>query len=154
MAAFRRKDRDNHWYYRRWVQLPGGERIKISGKAPLNTKASAEKAERDHVERLLNPKPVAQLVAPTVEEYAEGWLAKRTNINAADDKTRLRRHALPVLGKLRMNEVKPRHLRDLVLSLRQAGQLAARSIRQVVTLLSTMFKSAQIEEVITSSPVI
>src|SRR5579859_7571517 len=114
MAAYRRPDRDNHWYYRRWVTLPDGTRVRIAGKAPLNTKASALEAERAHVERLLNPPPATPMEIPTVAGYAENWLSTRTNVNAADDRTRLERHALPHLGSLRMNEVKPRHLRDLV----------------------------------------
>jgi hypothetical protein len=44
-----------------------------------------------------------------------------------------------------MNEVKPRHLRDLVLALREAGKLAPRTIRQISGLLHTMFKSAAID---------
>jgi integrase len=154
MAAYRRADRDNHWYYRRWVKLPDGRRERIAGKAPLNTKASALEAERAHVERLLSPPKPAPVVAPTVADYAEQWLSKRTNVNAHDDRARLERHALPRLVGLRMNEVKPRHARDLVLDLKAQGKLAPRTIRQVAGLLHTMFKSAAIEEVIAANPIV
>jgi integrase len=153
VSVFKRTDRSNHWYYRRWVTLPSG-RVKISGKAPLNTKVSALEAERAHVERVLHPAPTPPVMAPTVAEYAEQWLGRRTNANAGDDRTRLTLHALPHIGTFRMDEVKPRHLRDLVLSLRGEGKLAPRTIRQVSGLLHTMFKSAAIEEVITANPVI
>lgn len=153
MGAFKRSDRSNHWYYRRWVTLSTG-RVKIKGKAPLNTKASALEAERAHVDRLLRPAPVPPVVAPTVTEYANRWLDKRTNVNADCDRTRLERHALPHIGSMRMDEVKPRHLRDLVLALREARKLAPATIRQVSGLLHTMFKSAVIEEVIASNPVV
>ena len=55
---------------------------------------------------------------------------------------------------MRIDEVKPRHLRDFILELRNEGKLAPRTIRQVSGLLHTMFKSAAIEEVIAANPVI
>lgn len=151
MSVFKR---NGIWRYRRWVKLPDGTRTRIFGTALVNTRAAADRAERDHIERLLNPPPPAPKLVPTVAEYAEQWLAKRTNRNAESDRTRLEKHALPVLGKMRMDEVKPRHLRDLVLAMRSSGALAARTIRQVTGLLHTMFKSAAIEEVIAANPVI
>lgn len=90
---------------------------------------------------------------PSVTEYAKAWLAKRTNVTAADDRTRINLHVLPVIGPMRMDEVKPQHLRDLMLALRAGGKLAPRTIRQVSGLLHTMFKSAKIEELIVSNPV-
>jgi hypothetical protein len=154
MGAKKRKARGNHYYYRRWVKLPDGSRKRIAGKAPLNTKASALEAERAHVERLLNPPAAAPVVAPTVADYAEQWLSKRTNVTAHDDRVRLERHALPSLVGLRMDEVKPRHCRDLVIALKAEAKLAPRTIRQVAGLLHTMFKSAAIEEVIAANPVV
>ena len=100
MAAFKRGDR---WHYRKWVRLPDGGRERVFGTPSINTKASALVAERAHIERLLNPPPPPPKVVPTVEEYAEQWLTKRTNANASDDRTRIERHALPALGVLRLD---------------------------------------------------
>lgn len=50
MTAYRREDRGNRWHCRRVVQLPDGSRKRIRGPAPVNTKRSAEEAERAHVE--------------------------------------------------------------------------------------------------------
>ena len=150
MSAYKDGDR---WRYHVRVKLPNGRRVRLKGTPAINTKAAALAAERAHIERALAPPTLPAVPTPTVEEYAAQWLSKRTNANAGDDRARLRLHALPHIGALRMNEVKPRHLRDLVFALRDAGRLAPRTIRQVTGLLHTMFKSAAIEEVIAANPV-
>src|SRR3569623_1473641 len=135
--------------------MPDGARVKVSGKAPFNTKASALEAERAHVERLLNPRPVVAAPIPTVAEYAPLWIARRKQLGlstADTDDTRIRLHALPYIGLLRMNEVKPRHLRDLVFALRGSGKLAPRTILKPTGTLHTMFKAAYIEEIIDGNP--
>lgn len=90
----------------------------------------------------------------TVAAYAERWLAARRTASIGDDRTRLRLHALPLIGALPLADVRPRHLRDLMLTLRAANELAPTTIRQVSGLLHTLFKSAVIEELIPSNPVL
>ena len=63
----------------------------------------------------------------TVARYAERWIAerKRRDISTAgDDETRLKLHALPSLGAMKLDEVRPRNIRDLVRQLRASGELA------------------------------
>jgi len=50
----------------------------------------------------------------TVASFAKKWLAKRTTTTADDDKSRLNGHALPFLGPFQLDEVRPRHIRELV----------------------------------------
>ncbi len=159
VSAYKRKDRGGHWYYRRWVVLPSGERVKIGGKAPLNTKDSALRAEREHVQRLLSPPPIIETPAamPTVRQYTEQWVARREELgltSVGDDEARLRLHVFPVIGDMPMGDVKPRHMRDLILALRSGGNLAARTILKTSGTLHSMFKSAFVEELITSNPVV
>jgi integrase len=61
---------------------------------------------------------------------------------------------LPHIGPLRVDEVKPRHIPDLMLTLRSAGKLAPRSILKVSATLHSMFKSALIEELTIQNPVV
>ena len=154
MSAIKRAEQ---WHYRKWVRLPDGKRTRIFGTPPINTKAAALVAERAAIERLTNPQPEPVITrAPiTVAEYVKAWVSRRRelDISADDVEARLRLHAMDALGSMRMDEVKPRHLRDLVLELRAGGKLAARTIRQVSGVLHTLFKSAVIEEVIPSNPV-
>jgi integrase len=62
------------------------------------------------------------------------------------------RYALPAIGSMRLDEVRPRHLRDLVLDLRKAGTLASRTIRHVYATLTTMFRNAVADELILATP--
>ncbi len=87
----------------------------------------------------------------TVERYAADWLKRRTTTSKADDASRLKLHALPTLKRMRVEEVRPRHVRELVRKL-AAGSLAPRTVRNVYGVLHTMFHDAQVEELIDSNP--
>lgn len=89
----------------------------------------------------------------TVAKYAAKWLDARTTKTVKDDRTRIEKHALPVIGHLPLVDVRPRHLRDLVMGLRRDGKLAPKTIRQITGVLHSLFKSAEIDELITSNPV-
>lgn len=91
----------------------------------------------------------------TVRAFVARWLEGRKDLPSYKaDEGRLRRHALPALGRLPIAEVKPRHLVELVASLRAKGELAPRSIHHVYGLLHVMFRDAQLEELIASNPCI
>lgn len=98
------------------------------------------------------------LIGPiTVRRYAERWAKGRTDdglASAHDNFTRLRLHALPSIGNTNMEDVRPRHIRDLVKSLRARGKLAPRSIRHVYGTLHTMFRDAVVDELISANPCI
>jgi hypothetical protein len=51
-----------------------------------------------------------------------------------------------------IGEVRPWHIRDLVLAMRKNGTIAPRSIRNVYGVLATMFRTAVADEVIASTP--
>jgi integrase len=92
-----------------------------------------------------------------VREYAEAWTRQRIEdglSSAADEGVRLDLHALPVIGSLRMDEVRPRHVRDLVKALRARGELAPRTVRHVYGALHTMFRDAVVDEIIPGNPCI
>ena len=54
-----------------------------------------------------------------MKRYAEDWLKRRTTHTVQDDEGRLKLHALPALKDLTLQEVRPRHIRELVRSLSQ-----------------------------------
>jgi integrase len=90
----------------------------------------------------------------TVRRYAERWIADRRALgirSVGDDDARLR-HALPAIGDLAMEEVRPRHIRDIVLALRKQDTLAPRTIRHVYATLATMFRSGVADELIMATP--
>jgi hypothetical protein len=99
--------------------------------------------------------PPKRLGTPTVKQYAEGWIKDRRALGlrtADDDDTRLKLHVLPTIGEMAIDEVRPRHIRDLVLAMRKDGALAPRSIRNVYGVLATMFRTAVADELIVATP--
>lgn len=138
------KDINNEWQRVRTQFVRGQE-------AQAETWAEKEQREIDQQRAL---KPAGEHGPLTVTRYATKWLGKRKNKTVKDDRTRMERHVLPRIGHLLMTEVRPRHLRDVILELRNAGELSPRSIRNISGLVHTMFKSAIIDEVIKENPAI
>jgi hypothetical protein len=91
----------------------------------------------------------------TVAAYGEQWLAGRQERGVraiVGDRGRLTNQAFPHRGVLLLREVKPRHVRDMVRALRQAGELAPRTILNVYGLVHTMFRDALVDELIEGNP--
>jgi hypothetical protein len=87
----------------------------------------------------------------TVRAWSTRWLAEREKLglrSVRDDRGRINNHVIPVLGDMRLEDVRPKHVRDLVRSLRKAGEIAPRTIRNTYGILHTMFRDAQVEEII------
>lgn len=98
--------------------------------------------------------------SPTVREYAEGWLARRTNRTAEQDDGRMRRHVLSLewFAGMRLGDLEPRHMIRLVQELqsrrhecedRPIGGAYAKNIYVVVR---TMCRDARIAGHIKSDP--
>jgi integrase len=90
----------------------------------------------------------------TVRAFALRWLDARKTKTVADDRNRIVKHVLPRIGHMLLADVRPRHLRDLVMELRADPALAPKTIREIASITSTMFKSAVFEELIASSPAV
>lgn len=90
----------------------------------------------------------------TLRRYAKRWVEERrarglNNVN--DDETKLRLHILPSLGDLRFDEIRPRHVRDLVRRLRSDSR-APRTVRHIYATLRKMCNDAVVDEVVETSP--
>ena len=99
----------------------------------------------------------ADLGPITVARYAKGWSERRKIAGVADwknDKARLRLHALPMIGRLKLREVRARHLKDLFLSLRTTTELAPSTIRNVYGVLAALFREAAVDDLIDRNPCI
>ena len=91
----------------------------------------------------------------TLERFASKWLKSRDERDVAtvgDDDSRLRLHVLPVLGAMAMEEIRPRHVRGLVLDIAK-GELASRTQSNVLATMRALFSDAVADEVIRTSPV-
>jgi integrase len=83
----------------------------------------------------------------TVRSWGKKWLEGRTGPDRTNDEARLRLHAYPVIGSLPLDEVRPRHLVELVDRLRAAGR-APRTVRNVYSVVKAMFRDARIADVL------
>jgi len=93
----------------------------------------------------------------TVREYAETkWFESRRAVVAdwKTDEGRLKIHVLPRLGKMRLEDVRPRHLADLFQKLRASKALAPKSIHNVYGVTSALFRDAALYGLIDSTPCI
>lgn len=129
-----------------WVQLSTG--------LNLDQEAEAEKFIADREATVKRALGVAGSGPMTLRRYVLAWLDKRKTKTVKDDRTRLERHVLPRdIGDLLLVDVRPMHLRDLIVALKAEGKLAPKTIRQISGLMHSVFKSAEIEELVTSNPV-
>src|SRR5438445_11225688 len=71
--------------------------------------------------------------APTLREYARKWIEDRRVLGIAswdDDKSHLDVHILSALGDLKFEEIRPKHVKDMVSKLR-AAKKAPRTVRNI-----------------------
>ena len=91
----------------------------------------------------------------TVARYERQWTAERKVqgvITATDESSRLCRHVMPILGSTKLEELRPRHIRDLVRHLRANTDLAPRTIRHIYGALHTMLHNAVVDELLVANP--
>lgn len=83
----------------------------------------------------------------SVRSWGTKWLKGRAGPDHANDEARLRLHVYPVIGSMPLDEVRPRHLVELVERLKQAGK-SPRTIRNVYSVAKAMFRDARIADVL------
>lgn len=91
----------------------------------------------------------------TVKNYAEQWLEEPTRKALAsypEMKGHLYNHVLPIVGDLRIAEVRPFHMRDLIRTLKSKPGIAPKTVINIYGTLRTMFADAEVSEVIVSTP--
>ena len=94
--------------------------------------------------------PLSASASVTVAAYAREWLAERRTLvaDAGNDEARLKYHIIPAIGGLLLEEVRPRHLVEMIRSLRNSGKLAPKSIYNVYSTLKALFRDAKIADLI------
>jgi integrase len=93
----------------------------------------------------------------TIRSYSRKWLAERQARGIAtvrNEEGRIRNHVLPRIGSMRLDEVRPLTIRNLIRDLRKAGELAPRSIHHIYGVLHVMFRDAVVEELVETNPCI
>jgi integrase len=169
-----RKKPDGRWYYRKWVKLPHGGRIRVFGTPRefglANTKAACEEALRRKLRALLDgDKPKTSTAAtPLVREFVTTYLEhSEANNKPSTHETKVGqfdRHILPELGAFHVGEIGFAHFEDLKQAMRQKRKvwideqcvtvkpLGPKSINNVMSILRDMLYVASKREIIASIP--
>jgi integrase len=160
-----RKKPDGRWYFRKWVKLPHGGRIRVFGTSReyglANTKAGTEEALRRKLRELLDgdrPK-VSNAATPLVREFAATYLEHcALNNKPSTHETKVGqfdRHILPELGNYRLGEVAFAQYEDLKQAMRQKRKvwideacvtvkpLGSKSINNVMSMVHDMLEVAK-----------
>ena len=97
----------------------------------------------------------------TVRELVDQFGIQRRGEGSDYDKEmqRFRDHVLPVLGTLKVVDVRPRHAHELVMALRRTesrkgGVLAPRTIRQIYFSTKQLFQYALLQELLPGNPIL
>lgn len=146
-----------------WIGITdaSGKRRMISSGFRVGEEAKARKLLETLDGRASTPAPtLSSSSAPLLRDYLASWTAKRDAAGlAGDTATRVRLHVLPALGELPLNEIKPRHVRDLLQTLKAKigsgkEQLAPKTVRNVFGALHRLFEDARVDELIDANPAV
>jgi integrase len=156
-----RRKSDGRWRYRHVVHYPDGTRERINGSAPthINTKAAAEQAMLDHIERCLHPERVPlRKGCPTFKEWFHGrfwteWVLGRKNKPSEQrEKTVIYDcHLGPRFGEMALDEITVAEVARLRADL-VAKDLGEKRINNILAVLSKALKYAVDVELLVKAP--
>ena len=142
-----RRDANGRWRYRKVVKLADGSKVRVSGTPEINTKLEAERAERDHIARTINPslarKELPKLT-PFSNEYMKTYAATHNSQSEQNAKRSiLDQHLLPALGNKRLDEIGVREIEGLrakLLDERDANDERMRSKKRVNNIIGVLMR--------------
>jgi integrase len=161
MPAYRDPD-NGKWRYRKRVRLPDGKRVRIKGSPLVNTKAAAESAERERIERLLeefrnpgsteeNRKEVPTLNAFKVEFMATYVMANNKPSERISKEYMFKLHLLPAFGRKRLDNIATRDIEKFKAKKLSAG-LAPKTVNNMLSCLGKTLRYAAENEIIDKIP--
>jgi integrase len=176
--SVRRDRRYGHWLYRKQIRTSDGRTVRIFGvptKIGLpDTRTGAEQAERLHLDRVLKTGEVTQTPPPPkevpkvrdfVELYLDASRLQNKPSSVAAKEWTLRRHIVPALGDLRLDQVTYAVIEDFKIALARKRArnwdksdiidpptLSAKSINNILTILRRMLVIARKRELIAVVP--
>ncbi|MEM9067127.1 MAG: hypothetical protein AAGE52_01435 [Myxococcota bacterium] len=141
--------RDGVYYV--YYRGPSGRQVEESAGADKRT-AVAFRRKRVEEVQAGTWRPRSSSGVPTVREYWEQWAPrrKRERRSGETDVGNIRRHVLPELGDMRLDEIRPKHVADLVAKLK--ATMKPKYVRNVHGSLSAMLADARFHEVIIDNP--
>jgi integrase len=93
---------------------------------------------------------------PTVRAYAEQWIEDRRKLDLdwKNDHGRLRHHVLPVIGDMKVADVRTRHVLDLFRGIRTNTErpVAQRTVYNIYSVVSALFRDAKLSDLTEQTP--
>jgi integrase len=163
MPVIQRND-NGKWAYRTVVMLPSGKRKRIFGTPAINTKLAAQKAERAHIDRVLNPSAEPKEV-PTYEDWFHGrfwreWVVgnqnKPSEVEAKESIYKI--HLGPQFGHLLLDEIDVGTIAEFRAKLvtykdkRRKRKLSRKRVNNILAVLSKSLRYAAEVGLIASAP--
>lgn len=103
-----------------------------------------------------SPGEVVTVGPETVRAFAEPWIVKRRELDLdwKNDEGRLRLHVLPVIGDMRIADVRTRHIVDLFHGIRTntARPVAQRTVYNIYSVVAALFRDAKLADRIEQTP--
>ena len=153
MGWFKRERGAKTYYYATFMAGEGADRRQEQEYAGTTKRQALElSAKREREVRDGTYSKEHRTAAVTVAAYALTWGQKRTNKTADDDRARLRDHVIPHIGHMRLADVEPPTIRDLIAKLVKLGAIEPATIHNVYGTVSTMFRTAVFEKLIPATP--
>lgn len=155
-----------------WIRFKGADGKWTQDRTPYHVgqEAGAKKLLAAVEARIAAGEPFeeSKLGPVTVRRYAKAWMDRRKKLGGGDgknDEQRLRRHIFPIIGNLPIEEVRPRHIiavidrmRSVFVLSKQTGTMvpryAPKTVRNVYSVMKSLFRDAQVDELVQSSPCI
>ncbi len=92
----------------------------------------------------------------TVRRWAEDWLRERRKLDLDwyNDESRLRHHVLPVIGDMKIADVRTRHIIELFHQIRtnKARPVAPRTVHTIYSTVAALFRDAKLADKTEQSP--
>lgn len=130
------------------VRSPGGKWTQLATPYRVGQEDAARAMLRELAARSKGEAAITDGGPLTVEAWGKAWLKGRVDEH---DEQRLRLHVYPVIGRILLEEVRPRHLLEVIQRLKAAGA-APRTIRNVYSVVQGLFRDAVIADLVPSSP--
>lgn len=130
-----------HWYVEVSVRRADGRRVSKERKSPINTKRDAEVFGRELERELARDRKAMPTVADFSKDFMDWSRARNEASTIAAKEISLRRHIIPALGKLRLDEVTPMEVERMVGSLLREKK-ARKTVNNTLTVLRKMLNLA------------
>lgn len=156
----RRDPKTGRWFFRAWMHFPDGKRDRIFGTpgAPglyhdlPNTKLGAQEAERRAIARAMTghvmmPAKEAPRIRDYVDTFIDGHHVASKPSSRKDARQRLDSIILPIVGDLRLHELRQEHVDSIVADMLD-DEDSRKQVNNTLSVLSTLVGYAVTNKVI------